>query len=69
MNKNVFVLRADFGRYTDTFKKDEYIGIGWFQDEPIGVDLKDKDSLKSAYKSLYPDHPSMMDESKRGSSF
>lgn len=59
MNKNVFVLRADFGRYTDTFKKDEYIGIGWFQDEPNGVDLKDKDSLKSAYKSLYPDHPSM----------
>jgi restriction system protein len=56
---NVFVLRADFGRYTDTFKKDGYIGIGWFQDEPIAIDLKDKDSLKGAYKVLYPDHPSM----------
>jgi restriction system protein len=59
MNKNVFVLRADFGRYTDTFKKDGYIGIGWFQDEPTTIDLKDKDSLKTVYKSLYPDHPSM----------
>jgi restriction system protein len=56
---NVFVLRADFGRYTDTFKKDGYIGIGWFQDEPTTIDLKDKDSLKTVYKSLYPDHPSM----------
>jgi hypothetical protein len=46
MNKNVFVLRADFGRYTDIFKKGEYIGIGWFQDEPIAIDLKDKESLK-----------------------
>ncbi len=56
---NVFVLRADFGRYTDTFKKDGYIGIGWFQDEPTTIDLKDKDSLKTVYKALYPDHPSM----------
>lgn len=59
MDKNVFVLRADFGRYTDIFKKGEYIGIGWFQDEPIAIDLKDKDSLKGAYKALNPDHPSM----------
>ncbi len=59
MKKNVFVLRADFGRYTDIFKKDGYIGIGWFQDEPIAININDKDSLKGAYRALYPDHTSM----------
>ncbi len=31
-NPNVFVLRAEFGRYTDIFEKEGYIGIGWFND-------------------------------------
>ena len=30
MKNSVFVLRADFGRYTSTFEKEGYIGIGWF---------------------------------------
>ena len=25
----VFVLRADYGRYTNVFKNNNYVGIGW----------------------------------------
>ena len=28
----VFVLRADYGRYTDVFRNNNYIGIGWFDE-------------------------------------
>jgi capsid protein len=34
MKNNVFVLRADFGLYSSTFEKVEYIGIGWFEVDP-----------------------------------
>ena len=54
MNPNVYVLRADFGRYTDTFKKENYIGIGWFQNEPSSFDLTNKETLKEEYKKVYP---------------
>ena len=53
----VFVLRADYGRYTDVFKKHSYIGIGWFEEiNPIenNWDLTDKDFLKEKYREKYP---------------
>jgi restriction system protein len=56
---NVFVLRADFGRYTDTFEKEEYIGIGWFTENPIEWDFSNKDFLKEKYRLIYPDDPNM----------
>jgi len=56
---NVFVLRADFGRYTDAFEKEEYIGIGWFAENPIEWDFSNKDFLKEKYRLLYPDDPNM----------
>lgn len=28
--KNIYVVRADFGRYTQAFKDNGYVGIGWF---------------------------------------
>ena len=28
--KNIYVVRADFGRYTEAFKENGYVGIGWF---------------------------------------
>jgi restriction system protein len=63
MNPNVYVLRADFGRYTDTFKKEKYIGIGWFQNEPSTFDLNNKDILKEEYKKIYPtDLPMRMNQ-------
>ncbi len=59
MKKNVFVLRADFGRYTDTFEKEGYIGIGWFDVDPIGWELSDKEFLKEKYRIKFPDDPNM----------
>ena len=53
----IFVLRADYGRYTDVFKKQSYIGIGWFEEiNPIenNWDLTDKDFLKEKYREKYP---------------
>ncbi len=59
MKQDVFVLRAEFGRYTDTFQKEGYVGIGWYHNNPEGWDLADKDFLKLKYKELYPDDPYM----------
>ncbi len=58
-NPNVFVLRAEFGRYTDTFEKEGYIGIGWFSNNPIDWDLSNKDFLKEKYREKFPDNPNM----------
>ena len=59
MKQDVFVLRAEFGRYTDTFQKEGYVGIGWYHNNPEGWDLADKDFLKLRYRELYPDDPYM----------
>ncbi len=59
MRKNVFVLRADFGRYTDTFEREGYIGIGWFNENPAEWDLENKEFLKDKYRLVYPDDPNM----------
>lgn len=59
---NVFVLRADYGRYTDTFKINQYIGIGWFEEiDPLQInwDLTDKDFLKEKYREKYPNDANM----------
>jgi hypothetical protein len=59
-NIDVFVLRAEFGRYTDTFEKKEgYIGIGWFNHKPIDWDLSNKDFLKDRNREIFPDNPNM----------
>ena len=59
MKHDVYVLRAEFGRYTDTFKNEGYVGIGWYHDNPDGWDLTNKDFLKLKYRELYPDDPYM----------
>ncbi len=59
MKTNVFVLRADFGRYTDTFEKEGYIGIGWFEEDPSSWDLTNKDFLKEQYRLKFPTDPNM----------
>ena len=59
MPVNVFVLRADFGRYTETFEREGYVGIGWFNDDPIDWDFTNKDFLKEKYRAEYPDAPAM----------
>lgn len=59
MKNSVFVLRAEFGRYTDVFEKECYIGIGWFNDNPNNWDLSNKEFLKERYREKYPTDPNM----------
>lgn len=58
----VYILRADYGRYTKSFKDNKYVGIGWFEGvNPINENWKldDKDWLKEKYKEKYIDDPKM----------
>lgn len=60
MNRKVYVVRADFGKYTDAFEKYGYVGIGWFFEDPKGnMNLNDRDELKDYYRAKYPDDPDM----------
>ena len=59
MKPNVFVIRADYGRYVDAFLSGGYVGIGWLDEFKPEWNLSNKDLLKEKYKSLYPDHPFM----------
>lgn len=53
---NIYVVRADFGRYTDVFKQNGYVGIGWLQ-EPLS-DPKNREELVVLYEKTYPqDNP------------
>ena len=45
----VYVIRADYGRYTDSFLKNCYVGIGWF---PNGIESSDKESITTKYKEV-----------------
>lgn len=49
----VIVVRADFGRYTDVFKENKYVGIGWFDKELLNFE---KETIISTYRDTYPDH-------------
>ncbi len=50
--KNIYVVRADFGKYTEAFKENNYVGIGWFAFEiPKGTT---RDQIKEYYKKEYP---------------
>lgn len=49
----VTVVRADYGKYTDAFKKHEFVGIGFIHHEL--KDTTDKEYLKDEYKKSYPD--------------
>ena len=52
----VYVIRADYGRYTDSFLKNCYVGIGWFLN---GIESSDKESITTKYKEVYPDDVKM----------
>ncbi|MFZ6664097.1 restriction endonuclease [Peijinzhouia sedimentorum] len=60
MKKKVFVLRADYGTYTNAFKQYGYIGIGWFGYNPEGIiDITDRESIRKIYKKDYSDEAEM----------
>lgn len=49
--KNIYVVRADFGRYTKAFKAHNYVGIGWF-DQLIDASFSRED-IKELYRQKY----------------
>lgn len=53
----IMVVRADFGTYTDVFRKEGYVAIGWFDEEL--EDPLNKDEIRVMYKKVYPDDAGM----------
>ena len=49
--KNVFVVRAYFGKFTKAFKDNGYVGIGWFN-ELIDKSFS-RDDIKELHKKTY----------------
>jgi len=43
MKPGVFVIRAEYGRYVDSFLTEVYVGIGWLDDFQSIWDFSDKD--------------------------
>lgn len=50
---NVWILRAEFGTYTEHFLKGGYGGIAWFPDTDLSL-VKDQSELYPIYKKEYP---------------
>lgn len=49
---NIYVVRADFGRYTKAFKENNYVGLGWFN-QLIDKSFSRED-VKELYRKVYP---------------
>lgn len=49
---NIYVVRADFGRYTKAFKENNYVGLGWFN-QLIDKSFSRED-VKELYRKKYP---------------
>jgi restriction system protein len=54
MSTNVYVVRADYGKYTPVFEKEGYVAIGWFTIDPQDWDLTDKEFIKAHYRQSFP---------------
>ena len=49
----VWVVRADFGKYTEHFVSGGYVGIGWIANESLSS-VSNRDALYPLYKQAYP---------------
>lgn len=59
MGTLVYVVRAEYGKYASIFQAEGYVAIGWFDADPAGWDLSDKEALKSKYRQQFPNDPPM----------
>ena len=50
---DVWVVRAEFGKYTDNFVAGGYVGAGWINDKDLSA-VKDKDELYPMYQRVNP---------------
>ena len=54
---NVWVVRAEFGRYTDNFVNGGYVAIGWISEEDLS-EIKTRDEIYPIYRLAYPNDTS-----------
>ncbi len=53
----VYVVRAEFGRYTEDFLKGGYAAIGWMHDVDLSG-IKNLDELRPIYREQHPEDTS-----------
>ena len=54
---DVWVLRAEFGKYTDNFVNGGYVGIGWMPRRDLSK-VKSREELYPIYRQAHPDDTS-----------
>jgi restriction system protein len=54
---NLYVVRAENGKYTEHFVKGGYVAIGWFHEDDLSS-IKSREELFPLYKKLYPNDTS-----------
>ena len=54
---NVWVVRADFGKYTDNFISGGYAAIGWIREKNLS-EVNTRDELYPVYREAHPDDTS-----------
>lgn len=54
---NVWVVRADFGKYTGDFVNGGYIAIGWIGNRDLS-EIRNRDELYPIYREAHPDDTS-----------
>ena len=55
--KNIYCVRADFGKYTEDFLKGGFVGIGWLPNNDLSQ-IHHRDELYSLYRLEYPNDTS-----------
>ena len=53
----VWVVRAEYGRYTNQFVSEGFIGIGWLPDDQL-ESVMDREEIRSLYTKRYPNDKS-----------
>ena len=54
---SVWVVRADFGKYTEHFVKGGYVAVGWIRSENLSS-IKEREDIERLYRLAYPEHTS-----------
>lgn len=56
---NVYVIRADYGRYAHAFQTEGYAAIGWMGEDLGPYLAQDKEALRSLYETYEPEASKM----------